>query len=74
MLSNGKKGMSVFIHYVDKGFAMPYQNQIGVIELTTHSKPKNYLIRISNESVVIPNGNLYSLNSKFYQSFKTINS
>ena len=58
MLTNPRLNQKAMVWYRKSNRHMPYHGAVGTIIISGHGKPRNHLIEINGNRVVIPCGNL----------------
>ena len=59
MIANPRIGQSVQVWYrAALRDAMPWHGCVGIIEEVSHGKPRNHVVRIGGQRVIVPCGNL----------------
>jgi hypothetical protein len=62
MLSNPKPGMRVKVRYNVRARAtMPYHDRQGVVVAPSRKRPRNHLIAVGDELIIVPAGNLFAV-------------
>ena len=70
MLLNPRKGQLVRVWYATRSKGnglpapatfMPFHGCVGRVAIVGHGRPRNHGVRIADELIVIPAGNLFSL-------------